>query len=70
MGQTTRSEWENDMKAHRELLRNVIEEHREGREGMADWSTMIADLQFEEEKVYDLDFKTEGNDKSQCKSGD
>ena len=24
----------------------------------------------EEEKVYDLDFKTEGNDKSQCKSGE
>ena len=31
MGQTTRSEWESDMRAHRELLRNVIEEHREGR---------------------------------------
>ncbi|MEC8564886.1 MAG: hypothetical protein VXY90_13525, partial [Pseudomonadota bacterium] len=26
MGQTTRSEWESDMRAHRELLRNVIEE--------------------------------------------
>ena len=52
MGQTTRSEWENDMKAHRELLRNVIEEHREGREGMMDWGDMIQELSFEEEKVY------------------
>lgn len=52
MGQTTRSEWENDMKAHRELLRNVIEEHREGREASMDWSDMITELQFEEEKVY------------------
>ncbi len=52
MGQTTRSEWENDMKEHRELLRNVIEEHREGREGVMDWSDIAAELAFEEEKVY------------------
>ena len=53
MGQTTRSEWEKDMKEHRELLRNVIEEHREGRDGgVMDWSDIAAELAFEEEKVY------------------
>ena len=52
MGQTTRSEWENDMRAHRELLRNVIEEHREGRDGSMDWGDMIRELEYEEEKVY------------------
>jgi len=52
MGQTTRSEWENDMKEHRELLRNVIEEHREGREGVMDWSDIAAELAFEEVKEY------------------
>ena len=40
------------MKAHRELLRNVIEEHREGRDGAMDWGDMVQELAFEEEKVY------------------
>ena len=52
MGQTTRSEWESDMRAHRELLRNVIEEHREGRDGKVGWSEMLEELQLEEEPVY------------------
>jgi hypothetical protein len=52
MGQTTRSEWESDMRAHRELLRNVIEEHREGRDGAMGWGEMIDELAYEEESVY------------------
>ena len=53
MGETTRSEWENDMKEHRELLRNVIEDHREGRDNsLTDWSDIALELQFEEERVY------------------
>ena len=53
MGQTTRSEWETDMRAHRELLRNVIDEHREGRDAVGSWGDMpIDELAFEEETVY------------------
>ena len=52
MGQTTRSEWESDMRAHRELLRNVIEEHREGRDSAVNMSEMLDDLALPEEIVY------------------
>jgi hypothetical protein len=52
MGQTTRSEWESDMRAHRELLRNVIEEHREGRDGTANWGDVVDELAFQEEAVH------------------
>ena len=52
MGQTTRSEWESDMRAHRELLRNVIEEHREGRGDAANWGSMIDELALPEEVVH------------------
>ena len=52
MGQTTRSEWESDMRAHRELLRNVIEEHREGRDGAMNWGEVLDDLALPEEIVY------------------
>lgn len=52
MGQTTRSEWESDMRAHRELLRNVIEEHREGRDAALNWGEMIDELALPEEVVY------------------
>lgn len=40
------------MRAHRELLRNVIEEHREGRDGVMNWGDMIDELTLEEETVY------------------
>ena len=52
MGQTTRSEWESDMRAHRELLRNVIEEHREGRDGVMNWGDVLDELALPEEIVY------------------
>jgi hypothetical protein len=52
MGQTTRSEWESDMRAHRELLRNVIEEHREGRDGVTNWGEVLDELALPEEMVY------------------
>lgn len=51
--QTTRSEWESDMRAHRELLRNVIEEHREGRDtaGLG-WGGVLDELVLEEQAMY------------------
>ena len=52
MGQTTRSEWESDMRAHRELLRNVIEEHREGRDSIANMGELMDELALPEEIVY------------------
>ena len=49
MGQTTRSEWESDMRAHRELLRNVIEEHREGRDSIANMGELMDELALPED---------------------
>ena len=37
---------------HRELLRNVIEEHREGRSDAANWGSMIDELALPEEVVH------------------